>query len=84
MSEAVHNGHWTENIQQDGVVTGTMASLAEAGVATWNNDVVGTIKHIGTDITHPAVSLTPFAGHIGCVSRQPGVAARVVSQTRWG
>jgi uncharacterized protein YukE len=58
VSEAVHNGHWTENIQQDGVVNGTMASLAEAGVATYNTDVVGTIKHIGTDIAHPGAAIS--------------------------
>ena len=28
------------------------------------------------------VTLTPFAGHIGCASHQQGVAACVVSQTR--
>ena len=28
------------------------------------------------------VSLTPFAGHVGCVSHQQSVAACVVSQTR--
>jgi integrase len=30
------------------------------------------------------VSLTPFAGHVGCVSRRHGETACVVSRTRWG
>jgi hypothetical protein len=35
------HAHWSENIHQDGVVKGIGDSIAEAGKATWNNDVVG-------------------------------------------
>jgi HEPN domain-containing protein len=33
---------------------------------------------------NPLLTLTPFTGHVRCVSSQQGVAACVVSQTRWG
>jgi uncharacterized protein YukE len=42
------HAHWSDNIHRDGVVKGIGDSIAEAGKATWNNDVVGFGSRIGS------------------------------------
>lgn len=54
ITEATHNAQWTRNIDEHGVVMGTLDSLGDAGKATWNNDVVGMGGKIAHDVTHPA------------------------------
>jgi uncharacterized protein YukE len=51
--EAGHEGHWTEHITEDGVITGTWEGIEDTGKATWNTDVVGVYHKVGHDIEHP-------------------------------
>jgi uncharacterized protein YukE len=51
--EAGHEGHWTEHINEDGVVQGVWEGTLDSGKATWNNDVVGMYDKLSSDVQHP-------------------------------
>jgi uncharacterized protein YukE len=53
VTEATHEGHWTEHIHDDGVAMGTLEGAADTGKAVWNNDVVGMYHKATYDVEHP-------------------------------
>jgi uncharacterized protein YukE len=53
VTEATHEGHWTEHIHDDGVFMGTLEGVGDTGKAVWDNDVVGMGHRLADDAEHP-------------------------------